>query len=363
LFVRWWQSIEILGKQRIWLGCIFWIVAFLYIIISILESRFASGAVFNVLHLIGSYWFAVLLYGIIAVLLIDIYRIISWVADFYPPFIYNNTTAVKAIVCGFVCVMMSAIFIYGYRNAHNPRITNVKIEVNKHVENLDSLRIVMISDLHLGHIHGHKKLARIVDLINAQNPDIIFLAGDILDGNPDPVTQNDLAANFAALHSKYGTYITNGNHEYFGDRSTPGALNNTLEYLKTRGINALNDTTILIDRMFYIAGRKDLSVKRKSMSDLLENVDLKRPVILIDHQPYNLHEAEAAGVDLQLSGHTHRGQMWPANYVTARLFEQDWGLLQKGETHYYVSCGVGTWGPPIRTAGYSEVVVIDMVFR
>ena len=86
------------------------------------------------------------------------------------------------------------------------------------------------------------------------------------------------------------------------------------------------------------------------------------PVILLDHQPLNLEEAAQAGIDLQLSGHTHRGQMFPLNYITTRMYEQDWGFLQKGKTNFYISCGTGTWGPPIRTSGYSEVVIIELEF-
>ncbi len=166
---------------------------------------------------------------------------------------------------------------------------------------------------------------------------------------------------FNHLKPKYGVCFVNGNHERIrGEEKS----NIAIDYLASHGVQPLLDTTVLIDGSFYIAGRKDRSSRsRKTIPELLEGIDKQLPVILLDHQPYNLKEAEQAGIDLQLSGHTHHGQMWPLSYITSETYEQDWGFLQKGKSYFYISCGVGTWGPPIRTAGYSEVVVIDLKFQ
>ena len=150
-------------------------------------------------------------------------------------------------------------------------------------------------------------------------------------------------------------YFVNGNHE----RSRTNAFN----YLSLQGIRPLLDTVVCIDNSFYVAGRIDRSTRmRKTIPELLTGIDRQLPVILLDHQPLNLEEAEQSGIDLQLSGHTHHGQMFPLNYIIANMYEKDWGFLQKGKTNFYISCGAGTWGPPIRTAGYSEVVIIDLEF-
>jgi len=363
LFVRGWQSLEILGRQRVWFAIIFWIAALSFIVTKMIEAKVVSSLLFDVFYVIGLFWVAVMLYGFLLLLTIDILRIAGWVGNIRPDFIYQNYPLTKAIMFGVVCLALSVIFVAGYRNAHRPQPTHVQIAIDKKAGHLTGLRIVLVSDIHLGHLHGHRKLARIIDAINEHQPDIVFLAGDILDGAPAPVIQKDLGMGFARLQTTYGTYIISGNHEYFGDRTTPNSLNYTLSYLKVHGVQPLLDTAILIDNSFYIVGRKDRSVRRKTLPELLRDVDHQLPIIMVDHQPYQLYEAEQAGVDLQLSGHTHHGQLWPINYITRMIFEQDWGFWQRGNTNYYISCGVGTWGPPIRTAGISEVVVIDLEFK
>jgi predicted MPP superfamily phosphohydrolase len=204
-------------------------------------------------------------------------------------------------------------------------------------------------------------LTRIVKTINDQRPDIIMLVGDIFDGDPETVVKNELETEFRGLKSKYGVYFVNGNHERIRDGEEK---NTAIDYLTSHGIQPLLDTTVLIDGSFYIVGRKDLSSRsRKTIYELLNETDRRLPIIMLDHQPYDLKEAEQASVDLQLSGHTHHGQIWPLNNITGKIYEQDWGFLRKGESNFYISCGVGTWGPPIRTSGYSEVVVINLKFN
>jgi predicted MPP superfamily phosphohydrolase len=202
-------------------------------------------------------------------------------------------------------------------------------------------------------------LTRIVRTINEHQPDLVVLVGDIFDGNPEPVISKDMGAVFNHLQTRYGVFFANGNHERGGERGQVA-----VNYLASRGIQPLLDTVVLIDNSFYLAGRIDRSTRtRKTATDLLHGVDMQLPVIMLDHQPYNLEEAEQAGVDLQLSGHTHHGQLFPLNYITKKIYEQDWGYLKKGKTNFYVSCGTGTWGPPVRTAGYSEVVIVDLEFH
>jgi predicted MPP superfamily phosphohydrolase len=217
----------------------------------------------------------------------------------------------------------------------------------------------MVCDIHLGQVYGRKSLARIVNVMNEHRPDIVVLVGDIFDGNPEPVIKKDMGVEFSRLQAPYGSYFVNGNHErYGGERGKIVA-----DYLALRGIKPLLDTVALIDGSFYLAGRIDRSTHtRKSIPELLHDIDRWLPIILLDHQPFYLEEAEQAGVDLQLSGHTHRGHLFPLNYVTDKIYEQDWGFYRKGKTNYYISCGTGTWGPPIRTAGSSEVVIIDLEF-
>ena len=358
------QLLEIFGRHRAWFSLFFWIVALSLIATQVMRINGFSSALFDIVFIIGSFWIAVMLYGFLSAITIDIIRLVSWMCNIRLGFNFYNYMIFKAIMFGVICVAFSVIFALGYNNAKNPRTTNITVQIDKNAGLLSNLRVVMISDIHMGHIYGQKELARIVDVINEQNPDIVMLVGDIFDAYPEPVIEKDMGAEFSRLQTKYGTFLATGNHEYIGEREKQNSIRKGLNYLASHGVQPLLDSVVLIERSFYVVGRKDLMAgERKTIPELLQGINKQLPVILLDHQPYSLEDAEEAQVDLQLSGHTHNGQMWPLNYITGKLFEKDWGFLQKGKTNFYVSCGVGTWGPPIRTTGYSEVVVIDLKFR
>lgn len=364
LYIRGWQALEILGRQRVWFTIFFWMLALSFIVTQILRMKGFSGGLFDAFFIIGSCWVAIMLYGFISLLVIDIMRIIGWVGNIKPAFIYQNYPLSKAILFGGVCLILTFILSIGYRNAHHPRVTHIEIPIHKPAGNLSTLRIAMVSDIHLGHVNGRKFLSRIVDVLNEQHADIILLAGDTFDGSPEPIIQKNMGVEFDRLKSKYGTFAISGNHEYIGEMEEKDAVTIAFDYLASHHVTPLQDSVVCIDHSFYVAGRKDRQVlRRKTIPDLLSTADRQLPIILLDHQPYHFEQSVQAGVDLQLSGHTHRGQMWPLNYITRKIYEQDWGYLQKGESNFYVSCGVGTWGPPIRTASRSEVVVIDLTFK
>jgi len=180
-----------------------------------------------------------------------------------------------------------------------------------------------------------------------------------VDGNPRPVMQLDLGSELKKIESKYGVFAITGNHEYIGNAETSCA------YLEAHGIRMLRDEAVEIAGI-YLVGREDRAAKqfanleRKSLADLLAPLDTSKPIVLLDHTPFHLEEAEQHGVDLQLSGHTHHAQIWPWNYITQRVYEVSWGYKKKGNTHVYVSCGAGTWGPPIRIGNTPEIMAITV---
>jgi len=151
-----------------------------------------------------------------------------------------------------------------------------------------------------------------------------------------------------------------GNHEYIG------GADKAVRYLTEHNITFLRDTFVVIDERFTLAGREDrdkprfTGIQRQPLKKVLEGVDPSLPLVLMDHQPFQLDTVTAAGVDLQLSGHTHHGQIWPFNYITQAIYTLSWGYLKKGNTNFYVSCGYGTWGPPIRLGNRPEVVRITL---
>ncbi len=157
-----------------------------------------------------------------------------------------------------------------------------------------------------------------------------------------------------------GIYAITGNHEYIG------GVSRAVKYIESLKIKLLRDTAVEVNGKLILIGREDRDIKRfkglqrKNLKDILAGVDLSKPLILLDHQPFNLQEAANYNIDLQLSGHTHAGQLWPFTYLTKAIYELDWGYKVKGNTHYYVSSGYGTWGPPVRIGSKPEIVIITL---
>lgn len=263
-----------------------------------------------------------------------------------------------------LCVsgLVAVLIIYGFINASLVRITNLNISVNKETRHLKSVHIVVLSDIHLGTVIGNKKLGNIVKKVNALSPDIVLLAGDVVDENIKHVIKQNLGLHLEDIKSKYGVYAITGNHEFIG------GVEPAVAYLEKHKVKFLRDTAVLIDSSFWLVGRNDKDMvrftgkNRKTLENLLSTVDKSYPVILLDHQPFYLEKAAENGVDVQFSGHTHNGQMFPLNLITRAIYNPDWGYRKIGSTHFYVSCGVGTWGPPVRIGNYPEIVNVELSF-
>jgi predicted MPP superfamily phosphohydrolase len=196
--------------------------------------------------------------------------------------------------------------------------------------------------------------------INALQPDVVLIAGDIIDESLAPVIWKDLGKMFLEINSKYGVYAVTGNHEFIG------GAERAINYISKYGVKFLRDETVLIDNSFYIFGREDRDVSRftkthrKQISELMISADSSFPTILLDHQPFDLSETAKNKIDLQISGHTHHGQMFPFNLITKKIFEVSRGYKKISDTHFYVSSGVGTWGPPVRIGSRAEILNIQI---
>ncbi|HNY02698.1 MAG TPA: hypothetical protein PKG48_08935, partial [Bacteroidales bacterium] len=172
----------------------------------------------------------------------------------------------------------------------------------------------------------------------------------------------DLGTNLTRIRAKYGVYAITGNHEYIGGAEA------AVQYLWDHGLTMLRDTAVYIEPGLYLVGREDRDrprfsgKERKELAEIMSGIDRTKPVILLDHQPFHLEQAEEQGADLQLSGHTHHGQLWPFNYITLAMYEVSSGYKKKGNTHVYVSPGFGTWGPPVRIGNRPEIVLIRIHF-
>jgi predicted MPP superfamily phosphohydrolase len=218
----------------------------------------------------------------------------------------------------------------------------------------------LVSDIHLGMMISNGKLNRLVELVNQQNADLVLLAGDVFDEDLGPVIQNNMGDLLKNLRAKQGVYAILGNHEFFGNADA------AQKYLENHNITVLRDSTVTLQNGITIVGREDITGERmngkprKSIDKLLAGIDTEKPVFMLDHQPYKLAEVARHKIDLQVSGHTHHGQMWPFNYITSAMFEISRGYGKINDTHFYVSSGFGTWGPPIRTNSRSEIIVLEI---
>jgi predicted MPP superfamily phosphohydrolase len=336
---------------------IFWFVALSYIIgrigVVILPCRFTTF-----LTVFGSYWLACMYYLVIILLLVDLTRILDHRLGFLPDAIKNPPLAALGVT-----LLTVGILAYGSWNAHHPRITEYSLEISKNAGDLNELSIVAVSDVHLGPIVHNGRLRHMVDMVNSLKPDLVLMPGDIIDENVKPFVEQKMPDTLRLLHPKYGIYAVLGNHEYMG-----GHVELTVHHLEEAGVQVLRDGWVLVADSFYVVGRDETMGRhtgrrvRRPLSEILTGIDYSKPVIMIDHQPVDLDESDRNGVDLQVSGHTHLGQLFPNQLVTDRLFENDYGYLKKENLQVIVSAGYGTWGPPIRIGNTPEIVHIKVTF-
>mgnify|MGYP001447834962 CR=1 FL=1 len=264
---------------------------------------------------------------------------------------------------GTVLATLAALFARGLWNARSPVVRTYDLKVDKPAGPIRELRVVLVSDLHLGSIVGNRHLDRLLAFTDRLQPDLILLAGDVIDDDIQPFVRNRMGERMRRLRARYGVFAVLGNHEYYG-----GQIEAYVREMKAAGIPVLRDEAVLVEGAFYVVGRKDKTAEtadpagRKTIGELVAPLDKDKPILVMDHQPTGYAEAEAAGVDVLVSGHTHRGQMAPNHWITRRLFELDWGYLRKGNMHAVVSSGFGTWGPPLRIMSRSEIVLLRIRF-
>ena len=362
IFIREWEAG---GFQSIWRTV--YVAAFLLLSISFIAGRMLERVqlswLSSALVLLGSFWLAAMVYFLLFAFAIDIIRLLNFIVPFFPPFITVNPERTKELTSFAVIAVVLVIVLGGYINARTPRIKTLALTIPKNGRTMKTLNIAVASDIHLGTIVCKSKLEKIVERINALAPDLVLLPGDVVDEDIGPVIRNNLGETLRKIQAKYGVIAITGNHEYIG------GVEPACRYLVEHGITMLRDAWVKIDDGLYVVGREDISIRgftgktRKPLPELMAGVDKSYPIILMDHQPFRLEEAEMNGVDLQLSGHTHHGQLWPFNFITKKVYELSWGYKKKGNTHYYVSCGVGTWGPPIRTGNRPEIIDMRLKFE
>ena len=288
-------------------------------------------------------WIFILLYLLMIFLLMDILRL----AHVMPAHLLHNSLKGTLLVTGVICV----IFIYGNIHYYHKHRTQISATTEKKLSR--PYKILMLSDLHIGYHNQRGTLAKWVDMLNAENADLILIAGDIIDISPYPVNEQKMYEEFHRLNAP--VYACLGNHEFIS------GVGEAKDFYRKAGINLLIDTCVPFGDDLLIAGRNDRSVSnRNTIGQILENQDTSKYIFLLDHQPYNLEQAEQAGVDFQFSGHTHDGQVFPINLITKALYEKSYGSHQRGKTHYYITSGLGIWGGKFRIGSRSEYVILEL---
>ena len=252
----------------------------------------------------------------------------------------------------------------GIVNYNTIRIHRYSIELPRRSASVDKLRIVFASDFHLSDRTSPRFMETFAAKVNAQDPDVVLIGGDVFEGDRSDEDTLGFEKGFRSIRSKYGLFGVPGNHEgYAGGRT---------DFFEKAGIRLLRDEVVRFDQALIVAGRSDGHRHghgrpgergRVSVADLLSGTVHDLPLVVVDHQPVDNDAISRAGADVQLSGHTHRGQLFPVNFVTHHRYEIDNGYKRKGATHVFVSTGVQLWGPPVRTTGYSEILVVDIKLK
>lgn len=253
-------------------------------------------------------------------------------------------------LCAFIGLMA-----YGSYQAFSPVVRHYEVTIQK-PSSLEKMNIVMASDMHFGHVSGPNHAKRMVQEVNALKPDLILIPGDVVDDHIAPFLDQGIDQILLELEAPYGVYASLGNHDTY-----QGNMDELIQAIEQAGIKVLYDEVATIADGLTLIGRKDYSEKvRMPLAELVREVDPSHTLILLDHQPNKLNEAADYGIDLVVSGHTHHGQIAPGQFITERMYENDWGYLLKGATHTIVSSGYGFWGPPIRLGSRSELAQIEL---
>ena len=309
----------------------------------------------------GYIWMGVLFIFFVVSLMLDLYRVMVHAGAIAIPgrFAHLNPSPLLTLI---MAILVSAgVNMYGYVEAKNPRIDVISIESAKIPETIGKIRIVQISDVHIGIIVGEKRLKRIVDEINKAAPDILVSTGDLLDSQI-----NNLAEPVKLLKSiepRYGKFAITGNHEFYA------GIDESVDFMKDCGFTVLRGEGKTAAGLINIAGVDDPAgrsyglAREISERELLSKFDRDRFTLLLKHQP--AVNADALGLfDLQLSGHTHKGQIFPFSLITRIFFPNHAGYFElPGQSRLYVNRGTGTWGPPIRFLAAPEITIIDLIHK
>lgn len=358
-FYIFWRGRQALPKNTIvqttYLA-LFLICSLSFIFAAIFENRLPM-VITAILENIGGFWLILFLYFLIAILFADLLRLADHWLGIFPNWIKANYEQVKLIYFATVVLIVFVFSVIGYINFNHPKTVTLNMNYPEKGKNSEPVSMVAISDIHLGNLIRKGRLEKYVELVNSQNSELILIVGDLFDRNLNSVKAQHMDTVLQKLKAKYGVYAVLGNHDYYAN------VDSSMKYMAQSGIKVLRDSAIAIDDRFVLVGRDDYSNHhRKPLKSIISGFDSNLPMILLDHQPVNLSEAVENNIFLQLSGHTHNGQVYPFNLIVAKFHDLTYGYRKTGNTNFYVSSGLGLWGAPIRLGTQSELVKINLNF-
>lgn len=341
---RFFQISSPYAKTALFLAIVFFSLSFIF---SSFLAHYKESWLTKSLYVFSGFWLGLLVNFLLAVaavwLVIGLAKIIGLESN-------------AAVVAAFLFPVALGFSIYGSWNAFHPRVKNIEVAIKNLPPGWKDKTVVQLSDVHLGHIQGAPYLEKIVRQINALQPEAVFITGDLFDGMDGEL--NSLIGPLNEIQAEKGIYFVTGNHEtYLGVDKAFAALRNT-------------KVKILNDEVADVLGLKVIGISYPLQGEANQEIEtlnsLKdefsgQPNILLFHSPVNIEQVKAAGVNLQLAGHTHKGQLFPFNFITSLVYKgYDYGLRQSGDFSIYTTTGAGTWGPPMRTGNIPEIVQIRL---
>lgn len=356
-----WRGFQALPNKR-WMRLLylllFAIELTIYFIGFIFHEDLPDNLMIGIEYFCGT-WYVATIYIALILLVLEILRFSNKKYPWFPKGITDHWRETKLTLFFAIIIGVTALLIHAYQTVQQPKVTDIYLTLPKKSSSRDSLKVVMMSDLHIGEMIGKKNVQRFVKMSNAQHPDLVVIAGDIIDYESRFAENAHIEDDLRQLKAPLGVYGIYGNHEYRANRFAK------FRWFAKTGITFLVDSIVSPDSTFTLIGRDDFvnHANRMTLHSLMKAVDNSKPTIVLEHQPWSFDELAMNHVDLGLYGHTHNGQLWPYPLLLKFIYECPYGYYKKGTTQFYVSSGIGIAGAPYRVGTISELVVLHIRFK
>lgn len=352
-------------------------VVYLFMALSpVIAFLLPKSAVAIVIRRISTYWIGIMLYSLLYVVLFDLLRLIAKHTKLKNTLLFSRGSVISIGSVVVACAV--ATCLYGIFNARNIKVNEYSVTVNKSCGSDKHLKAVLVADLHMGYAIGVDHITNMVEKINQQDADIVIIAGDIFDNSYDGMDDPEgIKAQLKSIKSKYGVYAVYGNHDidekilmgftfdWGGKQLNSEKMTN---FMKECNIKLINDESILINDEFYLVGRRDTDKPgtedgtRAEITELTKDLDKAKPIFVLSHEPDELQKTADAGADIDFSGHTHDGQLFPGNLTIGLFWENPCGMIKKDNMYSIVTSGVGVYGTFMRVGTDAEICSVDINF-